>query len=311
MMKHIRFDVENDGFYGAYWECNHKVDCAIITMLGDDPEDYMARSGVKWLLRLGVNVLTTSPGKKDYGHHNYPLERIEKAIKWLKLHGNNKIGIAGASTTGTLALTAASLFNDISLTIAMTPSDFIWQGFMRGNRDGCKEWPIEGESLFSYMGKALPYMPFCYKHPNYWNIIMEESKHTGNMIASRKLFDDSEAAHPITEEEFIKVENIHGFLFLVGAKDDSLWDAAKYIERIKKRLENKPHTCEVETVIYDHCTHFVFPDGMLKIMFPIGSALFVKLAFVAAKKYPKECKKARIDIDYRMTKVISDWRNRE
>ena len=37
-------------------------------MLGDDPEDYMARSAVKWLLRLGVNVLTMSPGKKDYEH---------------------------------------------------------------------------------------------------------------------------------------------------------------------------------------------------------------------------------------------------
>ena len=74
--------------------------------------------------------------KKDYGHHNYPLERIEKAITWLKSHGNAKIGIAGASTTGTLALTAASLFDDISLTIAMTPSDFVWQGFMQGKKDG-------------------------------------------------------------------------------------------------------------------------------------------------------------------------------
>ena len=163
----------------------------------------MARSAVKWLLRLGVNVLTMSPAKKDYGHHNYPLERIEKAIARLKSHGNKKIGIAGASTTGTLALTAASIFGDISLTVAMTPSDFVWQGFMQGKKDGCNEWPIDGESLFSYKGKPLPYMPFCYKHPDYWRIIAEESKRTGNMIASRKLFDDSEAAHPITEEEFI------------------------------------------------------------------------------------------------------------
>ena len=91
--------------------------------------------------------MTMSPGKKDYGHHNYPLERIEKAIDWLKVHGNQKIGIVGASTTGTLALTAASYFEDITLTIGLTPSDFIWQGFMQGKRDGCKEWPIEGESL--------------------------------------------------------------------------------------------------------------------------------------------------------------------
>ena len=135
-MKHIHFDVESDGFYGAYWACKDGSDCAVIAMIGDDPEDYMARSAVKWLLRLGVNVLTMSPGKKDYGHHNYPLECIEKAIAWLKLHGNEKIGIAGASTTGTLALTAASLFDNISLTIAMTPSDFVWQGFMQGKKDG-------------------------------------------------------------------------------------------------------------------------------------------------------------------------------
>lgn len=77
-------------------------------------------------------------------------------------------------------------------------------------------------------------MPFCYKHPDYWHMISEESKRTGNMVASRKLFDDSEAAHPITEEEFIKVENICGKLFLVGAEDDALWDTAKYIHRIEE-----------------------------------------------------------------------------
>ena len=83
-MKHIHFDFESDGFYGAYWACKDGSDCTVIAMLGDDPEDYMARSAVKWLLRLGVNILTMSPAKKDYGHHNYPLERIEK--QW---HGSN------------------------------------------------------------------------------------------------------------------------------------------------------------------------------------------------------------------------------
>lgn len=42
-----------------------------------------------------------------------------------------------------------------------------------------------------------------------------------------------------------------------------------------------------------------------------GSALFVKLAFSAAKKYPRECKTARIDIDRRMTRVICDWRDKK
>ena len=36
-MKHIHFDVESDGFYGAYWVCKDGSDCAVIAMLGDDP----------------------------------------------------------------------------------------------------------------------------------------------------------------------------------------------------------------------------------------------------------------------------------
>lgn len=111
-------------------------------------EGYMAKSCAKWLKKNGVNVLTMSPAKKNFSHHNYPLERIEKAIEWLKNNGNKKIGIVGGSTTGTLALTAASYFPDITLTIAMTASDFIWQGFEQGKKDGCRECLSRGNRSF-------------------------------------------------------------------------------------------------------------------------------------------------------------------
>ena len=244
------------------------------------------------------DVTFSYPGteKKVLDHFNFKIRKGEK------------IGIAGASTTGTHAMTAASMFHDITLTIAMTPSDFIWQGFMQGNRDGCKEWPIEGESLFSYGGKPLPYMPFCCGHPQYWHKIDAESKETKSMIASRKLFDESEAAHPITEAEFIKVENICGKLLMIGAEDDVLWDTAKYIRRMEKRLAEKQHTCDVEAAVYEHGTHFVFPEGMLKTMLPIGSGLFVNIAFKNAKKFSKECKETRIDIERRMRNAIASWK---
>lgn len=307
-MKHIEFNIEKDGFYGDYWPCKEKNSHAMIAMIGDDSKDYLARCAVKWLHKKGLNVLTTSPGKKDYGHHNYPLERIQLAISKLKEFGNNKIGIVGASTTATLALTAASFFNDITLTIALTPSDFIWQGFMQGNKDGCKEWPVENESLFTYNGKPLPYMPFVYKHPQYWQVIAEETKQKGDMIASRKIFDDSEKAYGLNEDEMIKVENIKGQLVIVGAKDDALWDTVKYIERMKERLKKYNHNAEI--LIYDHGTHFVFPQGMMKIMLPVGSNLFVSMAFKAAREYPKQCKQTRIDLENKITKVIADWKNK-
>lgn len=42
-MKHLHFDVETDGFYGAYWACAGGSSCAVIAMIGDDPEDRLAR----------------------------------------------------------------------------------------------------------------------------------------------------------------------------------------------------------------------------------------------------------------------------
>lgn len=151
-------------------------------------------------------------------------------------------------------------------------------------------------------------MPFCYKHPEYWHVVEQETKRTGDITNSKKLFDDSEIAHPITEDETIKIENIHGTLLLIGAKDDVLWDTAKYIQRMKKRLQEQSHKCKVETIIYKHGTHFVFPESMLKMMLPVGSSVFMRIAFKAARQYPKECQETRLDIDQRVRSAIIKWK---
>ena len=306
-MKRIYFTLEKDGFYGAYFENKKKTDKAMILMLGDAIDDRMAVSGVKWIHRQGCNALTMSPAKKDYGHHNYPLERFERAITYLKMQGNKKIGIAGASTTGMLALLAASYYSDISLTIALTPSDFVMEGFYQDGLDGARERPGDGESSVSYQGKSLPYLPYAYRHPDYWQKIKQESKEGGDMIASRKMFDESEHRHPVQEEEKIKVERIKGKLVFVGAEDDVLWDTCKYIRRMTERLRSVPHSCKYAAMIYEHGTHFVFPESMLRIMLPVGSGLIVRLAFRAGRKYPRECKAARMDIDRRLSKIIRTW----
>ena len=154
------------------------------------------------------------------------------------------------------------MFPEITLTIAMTPSDFVWQGFMQGKRDGCKEWPVEGESLFSYAGKPLPLYAVLLSAPGLLALYRRrEQTHRRYGQLPRKLFDDSEAVHPIEPEEYIPVENIRGKLLLIGAEDDALWDTAKYIRRMEKRLAEKPHECEVETAVYAHGTHFVFPGN--------------------------------------------------
>ena len=68
-----------------------------------------------------------------------------------------------------------------------------------------------------------------------------------------------------------------------------------------------PHESEYELALYPHGTHFVFPESMLRMMLPVGSGLFVRLAFRAARQYPKECRAVRRDIDNRVTRVLRDW----
>ena len=306
-MEKLFFDTEKDGFYGTYYINPKESYCAMIGMFGDDPNDYMAKCGAKWHHKNGVNVLCMSPSKKDYSHVNYPLERIETAIQWLKNNGNKKIGIVGMSTTGMDALVAASFFSDITLTFALTPSDFIWQGFEQGNKDGCKEWPIPGASTLSWKGQPLAYMPFVYEHPIYWQKVEEETKGSGDIERSTCLFIDSEKAREHTEEEMIKVENIKGSLFLVGADDDSFWETGKYIRRMDQRLKTHPHSCEYTTLVYEHGTHFVLPESLLRKALPIGLKFVLRFIFKAAKDYPNECEATRKDIDEKLSNALEKW----
>ena len=46
---------------------------------------------------------------------------------------------------------------------------------------------------------------------------------------------------------------------------------------------------------------------MLKIMLPVGGSLLVGAAFAAGRKYPKECRNTRRDIDRKLRMVFRKW----
>ena len=196
-MKKQVFRIESDGYNGAWYPASAESKRGFILMLGDSAEDRMARTGAKWLNQQGIHVMAMSPDKRDYGHHNYPLERFGKAIKFMKAQGCEKIGVVGASTTGMMALLAASYYSELSLTIAISPPDFVMEGFYRDGKDGATERPGDNESSVSWQNEPLPYLPYAYRHPEYWKKIQEESKAGGDKVASRNMFDESEKRHPI------------------------------------------------------------------------------------------------------------------
>ena len=303
-MNQLQFLAERDGFYGIYYKNPTPCNVAMIAMVGDSCDDYLAKKCVQWLHSLGLNVMTMSPDAKDYSCHNLPLERFQKACEFLKREQNKKIGIVGASTTGMMALLAASYFPDITMTIAISPSDFVMEGFYQENGI---ERPGNHESTASFDGKPLPFLPFAYRHPEYNEKIKEEAKNGKNMVASRDMFDLSERLHPVQEEERIKVERIHGTIILLGAEDDCLWDTCKYIRRMEKVLQEKPHTSQLYPLIYEHGTHFLFPESMMKKIIPFSTTLLPRIAFKAGRDYSKQCKQSRLDVDQKVRKAISEW----
>ena len=69
-MKKQYFSVRTDGFYGAYYKNKNPSDMAFIVMLGDNVDDFLAKTAVKWLHRKGFNCLAMSRTKNDYRHYN-------------------------------------------------------------------------------------------------------------------------------------------------------------------------------------------------------------------------------------------------
>ncbi len=309
-MKTQKYTIQKDGFYGLYFPAK-KADCAILLMLGDSPEDTLAKAGAKWFVKHGISVMTLSPEKKDYGHHNYPLERIGAAIDVLKQKGCRKIGIAGLSTTAMVTLVAASYYPELSLSIAMSPSDFVMEGFYQDGLDGAHERPGDGtESSLSWKGEPLPFLSYAYRHPEYWEKISAESKAGGDMVAARGMFDASERLHPVSEDARIKVERIRGHIVFIGAEDDVLWDCCKYIRRMAKVLQETPGCATFDALLYEHGTHFVLPATMLTDLLPVGVSAFVALAFKAGRQHPLACKKTREDIDEKLSAILEDWKAR-
>ena len=292
-----------------YLQCA-QTQAAMILLLGSGGNNVLTKGAAKWFTRQGVSALCLGP-EDGLGYHSFPLENMEAAIRFLKERGNRRIGILGASITTIPALIAAAHFPEISLTIAVTPCDFMLQGFSKKKRDECPEWPVEGESMLTWRGKALPYVPYAYQHPRYWQVVRAETKGSGNLIASRRLFQDTEANALLTEDVMIPVENIHGRLMLIACEDDCLWPTASYIRRMDARLKAHPHDCRYDALIYPHGTHFAFPESMLRQLLPLFSGFLVGRAFRAAREYPKECRAAREDIDLRLRQAIQEWLREE
>ena len=161
--------------------------------------------------------------------------------------------------------------------------------------------------MLTWRGKPLPYVPYAYQHPQYWQVVQEETKGSGNLLSSQRMFRDTEDNTELTDAVMIPVESIGGRLMLIGCEDDSLWPTAHYIHRMDERLKTRAHECRYDALVYEHGTHFAFPESMLRQIIPVFPDFIVSRAFRAAREYPRECKETREDIDRRLKWAMEEW----
>lgn len=304
-MKKMTITPEKGGFKGAYFPAEG-AESGIISLFCDAPDDLTGRASAKYFHGLGLNVLCVGPETKDCMYRGVPLETFGRAVRYLRSQGNRRVGIAGISRTAMAALTAASYYPEITLTVALAPCDLVMEGVIQDGKDGARERPAR-ESAFTWGGEQVPYLRYAFDHPAYWQNALRYAQKTGNRVASRSIFDSSEKRYPIEGPEFIKVEDIKGRIFLAGAQDDVIWDTCRYIDRMKTRLEGSGSDAVLECAVYEHGTNFLYPQRMMDYMFPKAGELMGRFCFSAAKEYPQECLAARKDIDRRLGAVIAAW----
>ncbi len=78
-------------------------------MLEDGPPDsYLVKTALKWLNRSGVSAMGIGPKKSMKGVHNWPLENIENAVRFLQSQGYDRVGVISSSFGSNMAISAAA-----------------------------------------------------------------------------------------------------------------------------------------------------------------------------------------------------------
>lgn len=60
--------------------------------------------------------------------------------------------------------------------------------------------------------------------------------------------------------------------------------------------------------VYEHGTHFVLPESLLRMALPVGLKFVLRFIFRAAKEYPDAGETTRIDIDRKLSAALKEWR---
>jgi dienelactone hydrolase len=284
MTERIDFNVEKDGFSAHFYPGTKKPGKVIIYTGGAGcPEKVCVRAG-RFLVREGYSVMILGfylwKGlPKEL--HRIPVDYVERAAKWLNVHGYTEICLMGTSTGAGYTLLCASLVPAITKVIAVVPFDYVMESMK-------KMVNHTGTSVYEYHGKDMPYSTYPLADKGGLRGALREVRKMpgyGLKYFMRAAYDTA----ILNPDSRIRVENINGDILFIHPDWDDSWPSETAVKRMKKVLEESgfPHT--VKSIEYPGASHALgsWEDMPLKFRFAL------RFACTRDRENPKICKEAR------------------
>jgi len=182
-----------------------------------------------------------------------PLEYFTRAAAWMQTQpmvNAGRLGLAGGSKGGELALLWASRTDVFRAVVAWTPAAHVWEGlsqkFFAPDYKPISSWSLDG--------RPLPFMPFKASPED------KAKEMKGELLSFVAFHRDSlvQADPAAIEMAAIPVEKIRAPVLLVSGTDDRTWPAGEFCAAIVARLRKAGFAYEVKHVVNEKGGHQSF-----------------------------------------------------
>jgi uncharacterized protein len=188
-----------------------------------------------------------------------PLERIERAARWLRDHPrvaprDGRIGVVGASKGAELALVLATTFPDLfGPVVAYVPSNVVWPGIDFSAAPGAPP-----RSSWSRSGEPLAFVPFAQG---------VRPAQTERGLSLLPIYDRALDAVAADDAAVIPIERATGPVLLVSGGDDRMWPASRMSRMLVERARRFGREHLVQHLDFPEAGHVLFrvdPGAELK-----------------------------------------------
>jgi uncharacterized protein len=181
-----------------------------------------------------------------------PLERLERALRWLRDHPtvatrDGRVAVVGASKGAELALVLAGAFPDlVGPVVAYTPSSVVWSGI----DFSAAEPPMR--SSWSKSGKPLKFVPIPRGVPP-----LQSERGLGFMPIYDRGLDEVQP----DDAAIIPIERATGPVLLISGGDDRMWPARRMCRMLAVRAQQNGRGHLVRHLDFPDAGHALFEVG--------------------------------------------------